>query len=374
MKRLMQFIFCLSLLCSCQTTPKNDELLHVSASSKQMSDLVSDYSLIVLETLDDNLILDPTVVKFTNKYILILDRFSPSKSLYVFDHKGKYVGKVGNKGEGPGEYIMPHQFVVDETNKKLYLRDMATNSMLVYSLETFDFVEKLTIPFYATCFELLDDKHFIWYVNAGLQNEGDFSKHIQITDTKCNSVCSFMDVMNLPTRGTYNVISYFERHDGDVLFHHPFSGGYYSCSSNDSQVLQFAYSLKFEGKPFPSLDYIIGHKENIVKDLEAEGYIQWCDLLKNSSTYLSYWGSGKDIYWGKYDMANGTGWYVNRNELEDDLGIGNLSRPKTVYRDRFVSFISLEDLDWENLSDNSIIKKHLEKNDVGGNPAILLYR
>ena len=96
-------------------------------------------------------------------------------------------------------------------------------------------------------------------------------------------------------------------------------------------------------------------------------------MLKNSSTYLSYWGSGKEIYWGKYDMANGTGWYVNRNELEDDLGIGNLSRPKTVYRDRFVSFISLEDLDWENLSDNSIIKKHLEKNDVGGNPAILLY-
>ena len=88
----MQFIFCLSLLCSCQTAPKNDELLHVSASSKQMSDLVSDYSLIVLETLDDNLILDPTVVKFTTKYIFILDRFSPSKSLYVFDHKGKYVG------------------------------------------------------------------------------------------------------------------------------------------------------------------------------------------------------------------------------------------------------------------------------------------
>ena len=246
--------------------------------------------------------------------------------------------------------------------------------MLVYSLETFGFVEKLTIPFYATCFELLDDKHFIWYVNTGLQNEGEFSKHIQITDTRCEPVSSFIDVMDLPTRGTYNVMSYFETHDGYVLFHHPFSGDYYSCSSNDSQVLQFAYSLKFDSKPFPNLDYIKRHKDNIIKDLEAEGYIQWCDVLKNSSTYLSYWGSGKEIYWGKYDMATGTGWYVNRNDLKDDLGIGSLSRPKTVYQNRFVSFISMENVDWESLSDNSIIKKHLKKENVGGNPAMLLYK
>ena len=374
MKRFILFFFSFTLLYSCQTEQRMDEVLHASASSKQMSDLVSDYSLIALETLDDNLILDPTIVKFTEKYIFILDRFSPSKSLYVFDHKGKYVGKVGNKGEGPGEYIMPHQFVVSEERGHLYLKDMATNSILVYSLKDFEFIKKMSIPFYATCFDLLDNKHFIWYVNAGLQNEGDFKKHIQITDIECNSVYGFIDVMDMPQRGMYNVMSYFEKHDDDVYFHHPFSGDYYSCSLENSEVLKFAYSLKYEGKLFPDLDYIMSHKENIVKDLETGGYIQWCDVLKNSSTYLSYWGSGKEIYWGKYDLETNKGWYVKRSELIDDLGIGTLSRPKTVFKNRFVSFISMENVDWESLSDNSIIKKHLKKANVGGNPVILLYK
>jgi hypothetical protein len=373
MKNYLTVFFCFVFLYSCKTEKQCDELLHVKVEQMQMSDLVSDYSIIALETLDDNLILDPTVVKFTEKYIFILDRFSPSKSLYVFDHKGKYVGKVGSKGEGPGEYIMPHQFIVSEERGELYLRDMATNSILVYSLKNFGFVKKMSIPFYATCFDLLNNEHFIWYVNAGLQNEGDFRKHIQITDMDCNPVSSFMDVMGMPQRGMYNVMSYFEKHDNDVFFHHPFSGDYYSCSMENSEVLEFAYSLKFEGKPFPELEYIMEHRDNIVKDLEAERYIQWCDVLKNSSTYLSYWGSGKEIYWGRYDLETDKGWYVKRSELKDDLGIGNLSRPKTIFHDKFVSFISMENIEWDSLSNNSILKKHLKKEDVGGNPAILLY-
>lgn len=374
MKKCLGFLFCLVLMYSCKTEQDCEELFHTNESTKQMSDLVSDYSLIALETSDDNLILDPTVVKFTEKYLFILDRFSPSKSLYAFTHEGKYVGKVGNKGEGPGEYIMPHQFVVSENNGLLYLKDMATNSILVYSLIDFGFVKKIPVPFYATCFELLDDKHFIWYVNAGLQNEGDFSKHIQITDTECKPVASFLDVMDMPRRGTYNVMSYFGKHGDNVFFHHPFSGEYYSYSLDNPEMLEFTYALKFEGKSFPTLEYIMGHKENIIKDLEAEGYIQWCDVLKNSSSYISYWGCGDEIYWGKYDIKTNTGWYVNRSELKDDLGIGSLSRPKTVFRNRFVSFISMENLDWESLSSNSIIKKHLKKEHIGGNPAILLYR
>lgn len=370
---LMMLLFCLTLIYSCKTEQQDKEFLHTHVEQKKMSDLVGNYSLIALETLEDNLILDPTLVKFSGKHIYILDRFSPSKSLYVFNHDGKYVGKVGCRGEGPGEYIMPHQFVVNEETNRLYLRDMASNSVLAYSLETFDFVEKYSVPFYATCFELLDGNHFIWYVSAGLQNQGDFMKHIQITDTQCNPVSSWVDVMDMPQRGTYNVMSYFEMLEDDVYFHHPFSGDYFLCSTECPEVLQKKFSLSFEGLPFPSMDYISGHKDNIVKDLEAEGYIQWCDVLKNSSVFLSYFGKGKDMYWGKYNVETDSGWYVKVNDLDDDLGIGKLSRPKTVYQDRFVSLISMEDVDWENLPAQSIIKQYLKKEHVGGNPAILLY-
>lgn len=374
MKKCVFMLFCFALLYSCKTEQLDEEILFVDAGQKKMSDLIDDYSLIVLETLEDNLILDPTVVRFSERFVFILDRFSPSKSLYVFSHEGKYIGKVGSKGEGPGEYIMPHQFVVNEKQNKLYLRDMATNSMLVYSLDTFGFIEKLSIPFYATCFELLDDDHFIWYVNAGMQNQGDFLKHIQITDTQCTPISSLIDIMDMPQRGMYNVMSYFGTHDDEVFFHHPFSGEYHLCSLDNSEVIREAFSLKFENLQFPELDYIMKNRGSIVKSLEQDGYIQWCDVLKNSSDYLSYFGRGKNIYWGKYDIESASGWYVKLDDLEDDMGIGSLSRPKTKFHDYFVSFISLEDVDWEQLPEQSVLKQYIKNKHIGGNPAILLYR
>jgi hypothetical protein len=47
------------------------------------------------------------------------------------------------------------------------------------------------------------------------------------------------------------------------------------------------------------------------------------------------------------------------------------------YRNNYwkdVNFISMENVEWDSLSDNYILKKHLKKEDVEWNPAILLYK
>lgn len=365
-------VFALSL-CSCHKTVMRSEYSFSSVEKAKMSDIVRDYSVVCLETVVDNLILDPTVVEFSADRIFILDRFSPSKSLYVFRKDGKYVGKVGSKGEGPGEYIMPHSFVVNEKHGRIFLRDMAANKVLAYNLETLEFVEDYPLPFYATCFEKLGDDCFIWYVNAGLQNQGDFLKHLQITDTKCTPLFSAVEQLAFPERGIYNVRSYFSVLGEETYFHHPFMGDYFRCAVEDS-VLQPAFSLCFSELPFPSQDYIIKHKDNIVKDLEADHYIQWCDALKNSTTCLCYLGTGKTIYWGVFNENESKGWYVDQNQLIDDLGIGKLTRPKTVYQDYFVSFISTENMNLDELPDNSILKPYLNADNMGGNPIMLLYK
>lgn len=58
-----------------------------------MSDLVSDYSFIPLETQDDNIKLDASMVRIWNDHISILDCFSQNKSIYVFKIQGKYFKK-----------------------------------------------------------------------------------------------------------------------------------------------------------------------------------------------------------------------------------------------------------------------------------------
>lgn len=54
--------------------------------------------------------------------------------------------------------------------------------------------------------------------------------------------------------------------------------------------------------------------------------------------------------------------------------ISQFSRPKTVYKDCFVSFLSLEGEDWEALPGHSLLKYPLKKETMGGNPVVLLYR
>lgn len=373
MKKVLLFIAAALSLYSCRRAEVCSEYSFSSVEEAGMSDIVTDYSVICLETLADNLILDPTVVEFSSDRIFILDRFSPSKALYVFRTDGKYVGKVGNKGEGPGEYVMPHSFIVNESRGRILLRDMAANKVLAYDLSTLAFVEDYSLPFYATCFDRLGDDRLVWYVNAGLQNQGDFRKHIQVTDMECRPLLSAVEPLPFPERGLYNVRSYFSVMGGKTYFHHPYMGDYFRCSRSDS-VLQPAFSLRFSGLPFPSRDYVSGHKDNIVKDLESDGYVQWCDVLKNSTTCLCYLGTGKDVYWGVFDEKSSKGWYVSQDRLADDLGIGKLTRPKTVYRDYFVSFLSTENLSLDELPDHSILKPYLNADNIGGNPIILLYK
>ena len=369
--RKVVILFMMVSLFACGKHDKNEnkEYLFLQKEQVRVSDMMKDYSFIPLETTDDSLILDATVVKISGGKIFVLDSFSPSKSLYVFQLDGKYVGKIGAVGNGPGEYIMPYNLMISEASNRLFIQDIAMNKLLAFDLATGRFVEDYAIPFYAGCVELLDEEHFIWYVNAGSRNKNDFVKHLQITNLKCEPISSHIAPMNFPNRGLYNVISYFTREEGMTLFHHPFMGEYYVCSSNDS-ILRPAFSLKLEHHPFPTEEYITNHKDNIIKDLEAGHYIQWCNVFRNASTLLCYAGCGKEIYWGVYDIEKQTGWYIDRLRIVDDWGIGKLGRPKTVYNDYFVNTIFME----QDFSESAMLKKYVATDNAKGNPLLFLYK
>jgi hypothetical protein len=371
MKKYVWFLFYIVLCGACSSTDTEQLVCDFKLlDNAKNSDLVRDYSIIPLETTSDNLILDATAIKLTKDRVFVLDSYSPSRSLYVFDISGKYLGKVGGVGEAFHEYIMPHYFILDEKRNNIIIRDVATNKILFYDMTTFKFIKSYKVPFYSDCFELLADGNLIWFVNPGLRNKGDFRKHIQITDMECNPVGSFIDPMLFPKRGLYNVQSYFTHKDNKTYFHHPFMGEYYDCMANENAFKQPVFSLNFEKHPFANKQFISEHRNNIIKELQDKRYVDWCDLFVNTSRKLCYFGVGKDKYWAISE--NNKGWYVNHNNLEDDLGIGQLGRPKGVYKDYFISAIYMETV--ESFPKNSILKSYVDRVDFGGNPLIILYK
>ena len=370
MKTYIYFIFYVIICGAC--SKKNSEQLVLNFNllgEAKVSEVIQEYSVIPLETTNDNLIVDVTVVKLTKNKIFILEPFSPSKSLHAFNIDGKYLGKVGGLGRASNEYIMPHYFVLDKKRNKIILMDIGTSKILTYDMTTFEFIKSYKVPFYSDCFEILDDDHLIWYVSSGLQNKGEFSKHIQITDMECNPVASFVD--RIPNMGgLYNVSSFFAHDENKTYFHHPFMAEYYDCMLSENAFKQSTFSLNFAEHPFAMKKFISQHSDNIIERLQSAAYVDWCDIFMNSSRKLCYFGAGKEIYWGIYE--NNKGRYVNRHNLEDDLGIGRLSRPKGIYNDYFVSAIYMENV--EELPENSILKPYVDSTHFGGNPLIILYK
>lgn len=369
-------LICLSLVAcfvACSKSSRLEGNVSFSESEKnvKMSEVITDCSLIKLETKDENLVYDVTMMRIWNDRIYILDCFSSDKAVWAYDMKGKFVGKVGAFGQGPGEYVMPMSLVVDEENNRLLVMDVARNRLLYYDAESLECVKEMDIPFISNFVEYLGKDRLIWYVGSGCPNQGDFQKHIQITDMDLNVLDNFIPRMDFPRRGPYNVMSYFHRYADDTYFHHPFTEDFYVYEAESDTVLR-EYSLSLEGSRFPSMDYLKDNQADIVGKLRKDGYVQFHELLENDEKILCYFGKNDKPYIGVYDKKQGSGYYTMVEKMEDDLGLLKFTRPKTVYNGYFASAVYVED--WSLVTEESILYSFKEGATDEDNPLILLYR
>lgn len=375
-KLMMKFLLLTVLIvfCSCSnssTKVKDTLLFSKERANVKMSELISDYSLIKLESSDKNLILDASMIRIWKDRIFILDCFAQDKTVWVYDMQGKHLGNLGALGPGPGEYIMPMSLVVDEANNQILVKDVAQNKLLYFDALTLSFVEERRIPFYSDCFEYLGANKLIWYVGSGCANEGDYQKHIQITDMKLSVLSNHISRMDYPKRGMYNVMTYFHRYDDTVYFHHPFNNEVYTYDMA-SDTLENKYTVSWEGLTYPSYDYVRANKDDIVNRQEQDHLIQYYELLENRDKCMCYFGKDNQTYLGVYDKKHQSGYYVQTKKIEDDLGILKFVRPKTVFDDRFVNVVYVEDL--SSVPETSIIYPKIKDEKESGNPLLLLYR
>lgn len=86
----------------------------------QTGQFAEDIEFIPLETTDDCLLGDfLTNIVVTKENIIVFDY----EGCYRFNRKGKFLNKIGKKGNGPGEYTNPMSIVVDTLNHWVYFSD-----------------------------------------------------------------------------------------------------------------------------------------------------------------------------------------------------------------------------------------------------------
>lgn len=95
-------------------------------------DLLVD-SVVYLETIDESLLSEVSILKYMKGNIYILDK-DKSKSLFVFDENGKFLKKTA-KGKGPGECLTPFDFLISSENNEILIWDQMSKRMNHYDLE-----------------------------------------------------------------------------------------------------------------------------------------------------------------------------------------------------------------------------------------------
>lgn len=143
----------------------------ISSGTLVLSDMIESIEYIQLET-DDNCLIGDVKLSYillSKNYILVC--CTTTKSYFLFNRMGKFIAKIGNRGNGPSDYIEANPpFAIDEENQQIILakrKGIEQGELMYYDLDgkyirSVSVDGRLTEPRFHTIF---DGKHIIMHLN-----------------------------------------------------------------------------------------------------------------------------------------------------------------------------------------------------------------
>ncbi|MDQ7054418.1 MAG: 6-bladed beta-propeller [candidate division KSB1 bacterium] len=128
------------LLVSCKAR-SNDHLVIEGFANTQIDTLI-EKAKIHLQT-EKEYVAQVTQLKIFNNYIAIVDRFI-GQQVFIFNKNGELICKVGKKGKGPGEYLLPLIAKID--NNKIYIASNKTKRIEVFEIPKGLYLESFIFP------------------------------------------------------------------------------------------------------------------------------------------------------------------------------------------------------------------------------------
>lgn len=115
-----------------------DEAKVTEKKTVKLSDLVEDFQVVRFDNKDEAFF-KAFWMYFSDNYICIRQSGNPIK---LFDKSGRYLGNVGNIGQGPGEYNHIYDILLDEKGQSIYVTPIVSDNVLHYDL-TGKYIDKL---------------------------------------------------------------------------------------------------------------------------------------------------------------------------------------------------------------------------------------
>lgn len=212
-----------------------------SAPSLNLKEKVKSVSFVALD--DSN---PDALFKGMNKVLHVDGRFyildyMGTSTVFVFDEKGTFLFKVGNIGQGPGEYYKVTDF--DVNNDCIYLLDSGKRMILAYDLngkylKKYSYLGKLEG---VNDIIVTDEGNFL----LGFDVEMNPKEQVILTDTNFEIKERILEFTEETTRNHLKIGS-FRRCGKEIVYHYPVSDVFYMFDSkgNISNVYNLLISEK----------------------------------------------------------------------------------------------------------------------------------
>jgi hypothetical protein len=169
MKKLLFIVLIFSFACTNSTNNKkihqeNSIFVEESDFEKikyQDSELIKDYYCVPLETsVMFNLIGKIDKIVFHKDKIFVLDR-KISKSLFIFSQKGKFIKKINNIGDGPGEFKEPQDFIINAELNQIIIYCNQIRKLLFFDLDG-NYLSEISVGLNFTSIAMFNNKYYIF--------------------------------------------------------------------------------------------------------------------------------------------------------------------------------------------------------------------
>lgn len=355
------FIFFSLFIASCSHTREQIDVIEFNEGSAfVLQDAVDVKAIIPLEAIEKSFIGYINQIQFYDDKIIVLDTFS-AKSLMVFDSRGRFTGVAGSLGRGPGEYLIPISFSIDEDKNILSIYDNAGRKAINYDLDDLTYIDQTEMSHYFIKSVWLSDSVTAFFIPGGM----DFSAggQILITNDRLEPQRQFAEPTPR-TRWGYDDIEYIYKTKEGNRFYRPNEGIIYTFDKNGYSP---RYRIGFHRELPPDNFFVDDESSSSFFDrLLASGYVRRYNVLE-SSRYLSVGYSYLDEkFLGLYDKNNHESRLARTGGSDD--GVARLPAPVATWGDSFVSVIN------PGSTSPDFVHEHLRSEAAdNGNPVLVIY-
>lgn len=241
----MKSIFLVSILlvlfesCSLKTNFDSDRDLKTinisqglnNAKDYPLSYFVKEVDLLELESGKDYYTKEPMLWFIGEKYILVYDK--SLIQIFLFSRGGKFITKIGSKGQGPGEYLVTVTGTMNKDESKIIVVDKYTCDVIIYDLNGNVVVQKNIADYLPI--------GVVENVSWNFNNCIDFlSPRPAKKDLNYSAINQFDNNLNY-LRGLHQTRTKTEAGQFNIVYYNIFEGtqgSYYWASDNDT-VFQF---------------------------------------------------------------------------------------------------------------------------------------